>query len=437
MIANTRSSRTRGEPDLASATSARAAPDAPDAPIELPPLGALQTTLRKLTESLATQLATPGTVAPDWSESEWLLARAVATVQGISPLLSRSLLLQGPPGWRRFLEDQRMHVLNRHARIRDLLNSLDDAARRAGIPLLALKGAALHELRIYEPGERPMADVDLLVREADMRGAGHILNGLGLHLRYAPSRHQVFTTDDPLSPTAFGENSSNGMKVELHSHIGEVLPLRQVDITASLFPSSPVPGLNPYPSRAALLLHLVLHAAGTMTLRSLRMIHLSDIARLSATMSDRDWDELLAMQAAADSTLWWAFPPLSMCARYYDSIPERVITATRLRCHWWLKQTYQRRALSDVSFSYLWVTAFPGMEWASSPGEMLKYALRRIAPDAKLRSNRKALAHIEVAAAQSAWTHMSQSRRILRWLTSRPVRPECLRPVRMALAQPR
>ena len=34
--------------------------------------------------------------------------------------------------------------------------------------MLALKGAALHELHVYAPGERPMADVDLLVSESSL-----------------------------------------------------------------------------------------------------------------------------------------------------------------------------------------------------------------------------------------------------------------------------
>lgn len=405
-------------------------------PLGIPPLKDLQTTLRKITETLASELARPSTVAPDWSESEWLLARAVATIHGISPLLARSMHWQGPPGWQRFLDDQRMHTHNRHARIGDLLTSLGNAARHAGIPVVALKGAALHKLQLYSPGDRPMADVDLLVREQDSPRAGRMLEDLGFHATLTTWRHQVFATDEQIAPTAFGENSTNGMKIELHSHIREVLPLRAADVTALVFPRQPHVGLNDYPSRAALMIHLLLHAAGAMAVRALRLINLNDISRLSASMSSRDWDELLARDGTLDQTLWWSFPPLAMTAHYYGSIPERVVTAMSLRCHWWLKQTCRRRTLSDVSLSHLWVTAFPGIEWARSPREMLAYIVRRVAPDAQVRSLRKVLATTEPAAAQSMWAHLSQSRRLLRWLTSRPARPESLRPIRMALAQP-
>jgi hypothetical protein len=107
------------------------------------------------------------------------------------------------------------------------------------------------------------------------------------------------------------------------------------------------------------------------------------------------------------------------------------------RCQWSLKQICRRRTLSDVSLSHLWVSAFPGIEWARSPGEMLSYAMGRILPDAQVRSLRKVLITQEPASAHSEWAYMSQGRRLLRWLTSRPARPESLHPIRMALAQPR
>src|SRR5438034_11324274 len=96
---------------------------------QIAPLTVLQARIRSITETLAHDLACPSTKAPAWSETEWLLARAVATVHGISPLLSRSLRWQGPPGWHSFLDDQRMHTQSRHARIRELLGRLDEAGR--------------------------------------------------------------------------------------------------------------------------------------------------------------------------------------------------------------------------------------------------------------------------------------------------------------------
>jgi hypothetical protein len=396
----------------------------------MPPLRSLQTSLREITETLANELAHPSATAPQWSELEWLLARAAAAIHGTSPLMSHSLRWQGPPGWQRFLDEQRMHTRKRHVCISDLLTSLDDAGREAGIPLVALKGVALHEMQLYSPGDRPMADIDLLVRETDSQRAARMLEQLGFRITHTSRRHQVFASGAEAAANAFGESSAYGMKIELHSQILEVLPLRAADVTALVFPREPRAGLNYYPSRAALMTHLLLHAAGAMSLRALRLLHLNDISRLSASMSSRDWSEFLEQDS------WWSFPPLAMTARYYGgSIPGHVLIATSRRCRWLLKQTCSRRTLSDVSLSYLWVTAFPGIEWAGSPGEMLMYMMQRISPSAEVRSLRKAMAKTEPAVAHSTWAQLSQGRRVLRWLTSRPTRPEALRPVQMALTQ--
>jgi hypothetical protein len=57
----------------------------------VPPPKTLRTTLRKITETLARELAAPARSAPERSEVEWIIARAVAAMHGVSPLLSRTL----------------------------------------------------------------------------------------------------------------------------------------------------------------------------------------------------------------------------------------------------------------------------------------------------------------------------------------------------------
>jgi hypothetical protein len=76
----------------------------------LPPSTILQAMLRKITERFARELAEPAPLAPEWSEFEWIVARAVAAMHGVSPLLSRTLCWQGPVGWAEFLEEQRTHT---------------------------------------------------------------------------------------------------------------------------------------------------------------------------------------------------------------------------------------------------------------------------------------------------------------------------------------
>src|ERR1700760_4388438 len=101
----------------------------------------LQAALRKITDALACELARPTHVEPEWSDFEWRIARAVAAMHGVSPLLSRVLRWRGPAGWRRFLEEQRIHTANRHGRIAKLLQCIDWRMRESGLATVALKGA--------------------------------------------------------------------------------------------------------------------------------------------------------------------------------------------------------------------------------------------------------------------------------------------------------
>jgi hypothetical protein len=224
------------------------------------------------------------------------------------------------------------------------------------------------------------------------------------------------------------------MKIELHTRIREILPLRAVEVSEQMFARELRPGLNDYPSKAALMTHLLLHASGAMVFRALRLINLHDIARLSALMTDCDWDEFLARGNARDRKVWWAFPPLSLTARYYHSISERLLAGVAAGCPWLLQQACRRRSLTDVSCSHLWISAFPGIEWASSIGEMFAYAGRRLVPNAEVRAMREVIATTQPCAAEDPWTRLPQGRRMLRWLIARQVRAETLRPVRMALA---
>src|ERR1700678_781479 len=93
----------------------------------------LQAVLTRVTERLAHELAHPTPKAPDWSDFQWGIAKAVAAMHGGSPLLSRSPRWRAPEGWTHFLEEQRVHVTQRHARIEKLLLQIDQTAREAGL----------------------------------------------------------------------------------------------------------------------------------------------------------------------------------------------------------------------------------------------------------------------------------------------------------------
>ncbi len=392
----------------------------------------LQRALRDITERLAHELSKPTVNAPGWTGVEWRLARAVASIHGISGLLATRLRWQGPPGWRRFIDEQRAHIQGHQQRIQALLGQLDTRSRQCGIALVGLKGTALHAMEYYRAGDRPMADLDLLARPEAMAAAGGMLESLGFGESFANWKHKVFIPAHPAKPAGLGEHEDNPLKIELHDRIAEHLPLRATDLTESVFSGKPHSGLNGYPTTSALMSHLLLHAAGSMAVRCLRHIQLHDIALVSARMIHSDWMEI----ARHESGSWWALPPLTLAARYYHlDVPAGALDRISARNRWFLRRLAGRQSLSDVSMSHLWIEAFPGIAWSRSLGEMLQYIRSRVRPGEETRRLRRVLADTQVAMTGNDWSRMSQGRRMLRWLSSRPTRADTVHAVRFALAQ--
>ena len=370
------------------------------------------------------------------------MARAAAVLHGVSPLLAGTLRWRGPQQWEQFVSQQRLHTAIRQRRITGLLARIDEHARRAGIAIVPLKGAALHRLGVYTGGERPMADVDLLVPEHDAQRMKQLLQTLGYLDTFVTWKHRVFEPAEQAiaivrrAAASFGEHAARPIKIDLHTRIVERLPIHTADASELIFPSAPHPGLNSYPTTAALFAHLLLHAAGSIVTRCLRLIQLHDIALLAARMADDDWAQLQAYRIG-DRALWWALPPLEQVARYYPAaIPPAVLASMRPDCPRGLRRVSGRQTLSDVSFAHLMVDAFPGIAWSTSMSERLSYIRGRVRPSAELLAGRAYTETEETWAASSSWTHQSQGRRIVRWLVHRPPRPPAMHAVLGALEYP-
>ncbi|GLQ87904.1 nucleotidyltransferase family protein [Dyella flagellata] len=395
----------------------------------LPPLKTVKDGLRRTTETLAAELARPGSDAPEWNELEWRLASAAAAAHGISPLLSRLSPWQNL-AWRRFLEDQYQHVEQRHQRITALLGRIDAQARSAGIAMVALKGSALHAIGLYAPGERPMADIDLLVREEDLQRTGELLQSLAYVESFTQWKHRSFkpAVGEPIM--GLGEHRDTPINIELHTRIQERLPISTVDITSRIYPRQPQPGLNPYPSTGALMSHLLLHVAGNICGRSLRMMHLNDISLLATRMSIGDWDALWDGQVPA----WWALPPLHMVARYYaNAVPRAVLDRLEPACPPVLRNLSRHQTLTQLSCSALWLSPLPGIEWSRSLGEAGRCLLNRIRPTEEARQERVDMLRTQLWLQGQPWVRLKQGRRILTWLTRPVPRMDTLYVVRAAL----
>lgn len=399
----------------------------------MPRFKSVEAALGKTTELLARELTCPANKPPQWNEFEWYVAQAVAALQGISALLSGALQWSGPEHWRAFLAEQKAHTLLRQQRIEELLSRIDSRMREAGIGVVALKGAALLDMGIYQPGERPMGDVDLLVDSADLNASTRVLTALGHAELFENWRHRVFVLHETQGSVGFGEHIDNPINIELHSRIAERLPIFETDITSLEFPQHRHAGLNPYPSVAALMRHLLLHAAGNMRARALRLIQLHDIALLADRMSSADWQELLD-PGTAERGSWWLFPPLALTARYYPAaLSATLIDTIAPACPWLLRQVSRHHLLTDVSWSKVRIPAFPGIEWSKSPREALLFAMNRVWPSREALADLSRFTALRPSLADIPWYDLSHGRRILRWVFSRPPRVQTMLSVRSAL----
>ena len=402
----------------------------------LPPLKTVKAGLRVATETLARELAQsrPGNPTPSWNELQWQLAMATAAAHGVSPLLSHFSQWQHA-GWQAFLTKQREHVELRHRRIASLLQQIDEKARSALIAVVPLKGSALHAMGLYAPGERPMADIDLLVREDDVAPASALLCELGYEESFTQWKHRVFkpVTGEPCF--SLGEHRDTPINIELHTHIHERLPVSTIDITQRIFPRDPKPGLNAYPSLGAMMSHLLLHASGNLCNRSARLLHLNDISLLATRMSAEDWNKLWGEQG--DESAWWAFPTLQLVDRYYKhAIPNAVLDRAGRDCPTWLRTVSKHQTLTALSCSELWLHAAPGLEWSNSISEAWRYVRRRIRPDAEMIKERADMVRTQAWLQEQRWVTLPQRRRMVMWLTQPIPRMDTLYVVRTALESP-
>lgn len=399
---------------------------------ELPPYKALAAALRKTTEHLARELVRPSDTPPGWNELEFGVAQSVAAMQGIAVLLGNRLRWRGPPAWEAFLAGQREQSVLREALLGRLLERIDSVTRDARIACVALKGSALRSLGLYAPGERPSGDIDLLVRKSDAAAVATAIASLDYVLFADVKRHTTYVPRKLETPISLGEHAANTISIEVHTLVAEALPIRNVDITERLLPERPVPGVNRYPSDAALLLHLLLHAADNMKTHCLRQLQLHDIALLLGRLGAADWDAM--HEAASAGELWWAFPPLAMTERYYDCrAPRALLRDVRRSCPVILRRVSDRHELTDVSWSNLRISALPGIAWSHTPIEALRYAWRRVSPERDTLEEVRTAVELQPHLRIVPWYQVSQSKRIVRWLVSRPPRVQTISAVAAAL----
>jgi len=189
-------------------------------------------------------------------------------------------------------------VALRNIRMMHYLEHLAARFNEAGIPLMALKGAALHLTLYNNPGDRPMSDLDLMVRPADLDRAMKLMEKSGC-LQSEPLIREDFF------PRFHYEREYHAgviypVKIDFH-----IRPLRPLRFAKTLPDDALWSRAEPItfgkatvlvPSPEDMLIHLAAHSA---IHGNSRRTWLEDIHKWVAAHQGRfDWDAVIAKASA-------------------------------------------------------------------------------------------------------------------------------------------
>lgn len=194
-----------------------------------------------------------------------------------------------------------------HLQRRAAFKRISAALEQRGVLVIVLKGMALAHLVYPEPGLRPMSDIDLWVKPADLPAADTALLEAGL--RYPERTHgglQLPTAEEALTERSY-ELPGTPVLVELHGALKSYAALSR-ERQDLVWQRSLVTELGGIPARVQhpedLLLHLCLHTADQHRF-SLGLGPLLDIQRVVASWGETlDWPGMAADWAAHRLGTW-------------------------------------------------------------------------------------------------------------------------------------
>ena len=253
--------------------------------------------VRELARWLEPGDATLGDSFGTWSDADWVAFRRAVAMHGLAPHLERCLrehdLVDRVPadvgGW---LTGQRAANDRRIRRMHDELAAILRRAAAAGIEVMPLKGSLLTTLEGVEPGDRPMADIDLLVRPNDRSAIGAVVADLGYRREPTVGRRpgpDTFVDPGGGAVVSFdGEHPDNPRRVEVHLDVKRHLwPWDDTDlVTDALWSGASAGGLLGEPAVLprldAVFAHLAIHATSDLLLGRGRLVHWLDFGLLAA-----------------------------------------------------------------------------------------------------------------------------------------------------------
>lgn len=279
---------------------------------------------------------------------DWDRLWSLGHLHEVVPLLAASLPAAAPDGvpadWAERARRRRHVTLHRNARLADAMLEILDGLGRAGIEAMPVKGLVLADRFYGSLAARPCADLDVLVRPADLPAARAALSDLGYRQRrtigFKALTHEFH---DP----AWGRGDEpDHVRLELHWALwaDSRHRLGTDGLWARAVPST----LIGRPIRTLSLEDMLLHLAIHRTRSALRLRWVVDVAELlRAEGASLDWDAHLdRARRAGGRTASWVV--LDLARRLLDApVPDEVLAS--LEVHGpkraILERTCGRRAL--------------------------------------------------------------------------------------------
>ncbi len=273
---------------------------------------------------------------PTAGSREWSFLAETAGREGLAGLLLESAArhrMEPPLPARLRLQEQATQVASGTSHRLRSFAAIARGFADEGMPLLLLKGAALHLTLYSSPGLRPMSDVDCMVPLERSADACALLDRLGCRRGPEPVRPGFFPTfHNELE--YFTPHPDHPVRLDVHAR--PFRPLRYAQLLPSRAFWEEATARELYgarvlvPGPADMLIHLVVHAA---IHGANRLLWLYDIYRFAAENSDElDWHSLMAR-----ARTWGLIHPLRVglhrTERVFGSFLPADVRATLNQAH--------------------------------------------------------------------------------------------------------
>ena len=236
---------------------------------------------------------------PRISDEEWSDLLSCLSHHGIVPLLYFKVA-QFPtelrPSEKIVVQMRKVFLLShaRYARMACQFQEILGAFNEEGIDVLVIRGPALASTVYPDPGTRPWADIDLLVKPDQYLKARRVLNQLGYlsQIRRFEMLNELFNAEPFFNP----KYGTKRFEIDLHwsmfhyhgikrnNEVGEFFSRAKTVITPELTFKT----LDPVDALICYTFHLILHHA-----KDVRLIWINDIASIARNLTEPgQWENL-------------------------------------------------------------------------------------------------------------------------------------------------